>query len=201
MKAVWLIAVIAAGVLLGWSASRWLPTEKPPFISSEAPRGGDFVLDAAHGPFELRQQRGKVVLIFFGYTFCPDICPTNLSLITQAFNALSEDELQRVQGVFISVDPARDSVARLQEYTGYFHPSIAGVTGKPDTVARIAAQYGASYHKVEGESQGGYLVDHSSNTFVVAADGTLSQTLPHATAPQKILETIRGLLSPAKPLD
>ncbi|MBI1422185.1 MAG: redoxin domain-containing protein [Gammaproteobacteria bacterium] len=161
---------------------------------SEAPKGGDFTLDTATGPFDLKSQRGKVVLIYFGYTFCPDICPTNLMLIAQAFNALSKDELARVQGVFISVDPERDTLDRLAAYTKYFHPSIIGATGKPDHIAKIAKQYGAVYRKVEGESEGGYLIDHSANTYVVAPDGSLNTILPHATPPEDIVKVIRSLL-------
>ena len=153
------------------------------------------MLQAPQGPFRLQEQRGKVVLIYFGYTFCPDICPTNLALMAQALNALTEEELARVQGVFISVDPQRDAVDLLAPYTNHFHPTIIGMTGEAGDVARIAAQYGAAYRKVEGESQGGYLVDHSSNTYVIAPDGSLHATLPHATAPQKILEVTRRLLA------
>jgi len=162
---------------------------------SEAPQGGDFTLDAASGPFDLKAQRGKVVLIYFGYTFCPDICPTNLMLMAQALNALDKDELARVQGVFISVDPERDTLDRLATYTKYFHPSIIGVTGKPEHIAKIAKQYGAVYRKVEDESRGGYLIDHSANTYVIAPDGSLHTILPHATPPEDILKVIRSLLS------
>ena len=162
---------------------------------SEAPQGGDFTLDAASGPFDLKAQRGKVVLIYFGYTFCPDICPTNLMLMAQALNALDKDELARVQGVFISVDPERDTLDRLATYTKYFHPSIIGVTGKPEHIAKIAKRYGAVYRKVEDESRGGYLIDHSANTYAIAPDGSLHTILPHATPPEDILKVIRSLLS------
>jgi len=163
-------------------------------VISKAPQGGDFTLNSATGPFELSSQRGKVVLIYFGYTFCPDICPTNLMLIAQAFNALNKGELARVQGVFISVDPERDTLDKLAVYTKYFHPSIIGVTGKPKHLAQIARKYGAVYHKVEEGTGAGYLIDHSANTYVIAPDGSLNTILPHATPPQEIIKIIRKLL-------
>ena len=191
----WAATIIALGLVLGWTVSGWLPDDDATISLSHAPPGGDFVLQTPQGPFRLQEQRGKVVLIYFGYTFCPDICPTNLALMAQALNALSEEELAQVQGVFISVDPQRDRLDLLAPYTHHFHPSIIGMTGDPDDVARVAAQYGAAYRKVEGESQGGYLVDHTSNTYVIAPDGSLHATLHHAAPPQEILEVTRKLLA------
>ncbi len=191
----WGAVVVAAGLLLGWVISSWNPGADQPLSLREVPQGGDFTLSAPHGPFRLQDMRGKVVLIYFGYTFCPDICPTNLALISQALNALTEEELTRVQGLFVSVDPARDTLDRLARYADYFHPAILAVTGDPDAVARAAELYGAAYHKVEGESQGGYLVDHSSYTYVIAPDGSLSASLPHATPPREILDITRKLLA------
>ena len=193
-KVTWIILVAAAGILLGWVASQWMSGENRGSLS-ETPRGGDFTLDAASGPFQLQDQRGKVVLIYFGYTYCPDVCPTNLALMAQALNAMNEQELAQVQGLFISVDPERDTLDRLAMYTEHFHSSIIGVTGTADEVARVAAQYGAAYRKVEGESQGGYLIDHSSNTYVIAPDGALHTILPHATPAQDILKLTREILA------
>lgn len=188
------LVIVATLILAVWFVSQWPFKSNRPVTLSEAPQGGDFTLDAASGPFDLKAQRGKVVLIYFGYTFCPDICPTNLMLMAQALNALNKDELARVQGVFISVDPERDTLDKLAAYTKYFHPSIIGVTGKPDHIAQIAKQYGAVYRKVEDESRGGYLIDHSANTYIVAPDGSLHTILPHATPPEQIVKVIRSLL-------
>ncbi len=191
----WAITVVALGLAIGWAVSSRMSGESTNAPLAKTPTGGDFVLNAANGRFALQAQRGRVVLIYFGYTFCPDICPTNLALMAQALNALTEEELGRVQGVFVSVDPKRDTLNQLAAYTSHFHPSILGITGEPDDVARVAAQYGAAYRKVEGESKGGYLVDHSSNTYVVAPNGSLYATLPHAAPPQEILDITRQLLA------
>jgi len=183
------ILILAAVLVVQWQLRSGKNTEL-----SKAPQGGDFTLNSAKGPFALKSLRGKVVLIYFGYTYCPDICPTNLMLMAQAFNALNKDELARVQGVFISVDPERDTLDKLAAYTKYFHPSIIGVTGKPEQLTRIAKQYGAVYHKVEDDSGGGYLIDHSANTYVIAPDGSLNTILPHATPPEETIKVIRNLL-------
>jgi protein SCO1/2 len=198
-RLLWILTGILAALLLAGSILLWMPTDTNTTLNlSEAPTGGDFSLDSAKGPFHLKDQRGKVVLIYFGYTFCPDVCPTNLAMMAQALNALSEEELQQVQGVFVSVDPERDSLEHLATYTDHFHPSIVGVTGAPDNLLGIAQRYGSIYRKVEGEPGEDYLVDHSSNTYVVAPDGSLHTALPHAAPPQQILEVTRKLL--AQPL-
>ena len=160
-----------------------------------APSGGDFELQTNNGIFNLKEQRGKIVLIYFGYTYCPDICPTNLSHMAQALNELTEAELARVEPVFISVDPHRDSLEHLENYTRHFHHSIVGMTGDEEAVAKIAKQYGAAYQKVIGESEGGYLMDHSSFTYLVDQDGQLTTSFLHATHPQEMVDTIRTYLN------
>lgn len=163
---------------------------------SETPQGGDFTLESANGPFSLKAQRGKVVLLYFGYTHCPDVCPTTLEGIAQAFKALKKDDQAKVEAVFVSVDPERDTPKKLAAYTKFFSPAIIGVTGTPAQVARVAKQYGAVYHKVKNPSGGGYLVDHSANTYVIAQDGTLNTILPYPTPLKKIDKVILSLLSP-----
>ncbi|MCW4224025.1 MAG: SCO family protein [Candidatus Thiodiazotropha endolucinida] len=162
---------------------------------SESP-GGDFVLHSNQGKFSLKQLRGKVVLLYFGYTKCPDVCPTSLSIIAQALNELSEDELNSVQGVFISVDPKRDNVQVLDEYVRHFHPNLVGITGAEDEVAGVARRYGAQYEEVVIEgSDFGYAVNHSSVTYLITPEGDLRFMLPHQTPAFVILEAIRYLLA------
>jgi protein SCO1/2 len=163
-------------------------------LLTAAPSGGDFVLQSNQGEFRLAEQRGKLVLIYFGYTFCPEICPTNLAVLTQALNELNEQELQQIQSVFISVDPARDTLEHLQNYTQYFHQNIIGLTADAETVADVARRYGAAYRKVTGESKGGYLIDHSSFIYLVDRRGQLKHSFPHATDPRVMVNTIRQFL-------
>ncbi|MEW7994783.1 MAG: SCO family protein [Candidatus Thiodiazotropha endolucinida] len=162
---------------------------------SESP-GGDFVLYSSQGKVSLKQFRGKVVLLYFGYTKCPDVCPTSLSIIAQALNELSEEELKSVHGVFISVDPKRDDVQVLDEYVRHFHPNLVGVTGSEGEVAEVARRYGAQYEEVALEgSDFGYAVNHSSVTYLITPEGDLRFMLPHQTPAFVILEAIRYLLA------
>jgi protein SCO1/2 len=158
------------------------------------PTGGDFTLQSSKGPFSLESQRGKVVLLYFGYTMCPDICPTALAFLGQALSTLEPGELEQVQVVFVSVDPERDTPERLELYSTYFHKSILGVTGTPQEVAEVAGMYGAAYRRVESDSAVGYMVDHTSLVYVIDQDGKLLDSMPHGTAPEVIVKTVRPLL-------
>ena len=194
-KVAWTTGFVAGSLVLSWIVWAWIADTENSITLDRPPQGGDFILNSPKGQFRLFDQRGKVIMIYFGYTFCPDICPTNLALMAQALNSLSEHDLARVQGVFISVDPARDTMDRLADYTDHFHPSIVGVTGSAEAVAEVAKQYGAAYSIVDSESEMGYLVDHSSFTYILAADGALHTILPHAASPSDILSVVRELLA------
>ncbi|PWB49118.1 MAG: SCO family protein [Nitrosomonadales bacterium] len=198
MKRTLLIAVIALlGLVLGWITWFWQPDARQPHSPiplAAAPSGGDFTLQSANGPVSLHDFRGKVVLVYFGYTFCPDICPTSLAFTSQALNALDKDELARTQALFISVDPERDTLEKLKEYGTFFHPGILGLTGTPEAIAATARQYGASYRKQDTGSAGGYVVDHSSSTYVVDSNGKLVATLQHGTPPAEVVKAIRAAM-------
>lgn len=161
------------------------------------PQGGDFELRGPDGPMRLSDLRGKVLLLYFGYTLCPDICPTNLALIALALRGLTPAEVARVQVVFVSVDPARDTPAQLAEYTAWFHPGILGLTGSEDEIAAAGARYGAAWRRVEQpDSALGYAVDHSAYTYVIDPAGRLVETLDHATPAEAIAAAIRRHLGP-----
>jgi len=170
-------------------------TDKTLSISSEL-QGGDFVLHSSQGMFSLKQLRGKVVLLYFGYTKCPDVCPTSLSIIAQALNELSGDELKSVQAVFVSVDPKRDNFDVLDDYVSYFHPNLMGVTGSEREIAEVAKRYGVKFEEVALEgSSFGYAVNHSAITYLVTPEGELRYLFPHETPSFVILEAIRYLLA------
>lgn len=170
-------------------------TDKTLSINSEL-QGGDFVLHSSQGMFSLKQLRGKVVLLYFGYTKCPDVCPTSLSIIAQALNELSGDELKSVQAVFVSVDPKRDNFKVLDDYVSYFHPNLIGVTGSEREIAEVAKRYGVKFEEVALEgSSFGYAVNHSAITYLVTPEGDLRYIFPHETPSFVILEAIRYLLA------
>ena len=163
---------------------------------TEAPPGGDFSMHSGKGPFSLKDLRGKVVLLYFGYTKCPDVCPTSLSFMTQALNELDDEELKKVQAVFVSVDPKRDTFEALDQYVEYFHPNLMGVTGSDEEVAAAAELYGAQYYEVElKDSAFGYAVNHSAVTYLITEEGKLRFIFPHATPSPVILEAVRYLLA------
>ncbi len=192
-KALPLISLAVVAALLVWTLLLWKPetsTTAPVQVSE-----GDFTLRSANGPLSLKDLRGKVVLLYFGYTSCPDICPTSLTLMRIALSQLSETELAQVQGIFVSVDPKRDTPERLAQYSSHFHPNIRGVTGSDEEVGEVARRYGAIYQVAESDSAMGYTVDHSSVTYVIDQQGRLISTLPHGTMPKIILQEIRSLLN------
>lgn len=159
------------------------------------PTGGDFTLDGPRGPVSLHDFAGKLVLLQFGYTYCPDICPTSLSILAEALGKLTPAELARVQPVFVSVDPERDTVARLVEYTQFFHPSIIGLTGQPASLSEIAGRYGAVFVRQDNASAGGYVIDHTALTYLIDQRGALAGSLPHATPSGQLAGEIRKFLS------
>lgn len=161
-------------------------------LTAGPPKGGDFTLQSADGPFSLHDMKGKVVLIFFGYTSCPTACPTSLETMAEAFSRLSVEELERVQGVFVSFDPERDTVDELKEYAGYFHPNIIGMTGKIDDIKEAAKKYGAYFIKaLQEESEMGYGFSHSTETYIVADNGALSEIYSEKTDATTLSEAIR----------
>lgn len=165
-----------------------------PHPASGAPPGGDFVLRSSGGPLDTRTQRGKVLLLYFGYTNCPDICPASLGNGAQALNRLSADERARVRLIMVSVDPERDTPERLREYTAYFHPEMIGLTGTAAEIAAVAKLYGAGYVRQPPRADGGYAVDHSSQTYVIDRDGGLAAVLDLGAPVDKVVETVRKLL-------
>lgn len=164
--------------------------------TAEVPTGGDFTLQSINGPLSTKDLRGKVILLYFGYTKCPDVCPTSLSFMTQALNGLTEVELNNVAGIFISVDPKRDDVETLKHYTNFFHKNLIGVTGTAEEVADVAKLFGAKYYEVElPGSAFGYSVNHSSVTYLIDKKGELKLIFPHETPSSVMLEGVRYLLA------
>ncbi len=185
-----LLALLCARLLADEAAAG--KTDIPPL--NAAPVGGDFTLESSRGPVSTVELRGKVILLYFGYTQCPDVCPTSFSLMAQVLNELDPQELDRTIGIFVSVDPKRDSVERLAEYVGYFHPRFIGVTGTPDAVAEAARLYGAQYSYTDtSDSAMGYTVNHSTVIYLIDQEGELRFAFPHETPPETMLGAIRML--------
>ena len=146
----------------------------------------DFKLTAANGQtVRLSDFKGKLVLLYFGYTFCPDVCPTSISKLGDAMDILGK-QADDVQVIMISVDPERDTPEMLSEYMSFFHPNFIGVTGTPDEIAEVATLYGIYYQAHEGTQATGYLVDHTASIMVIDQDGHLKLVYPYTTPGQDV---------------
>lgn len=195
-----IVVILILGGVLAWVSFLWEPEPDPELCElapplASAPVGGDFTLHSYRGDVKLQDFRNQVVLLYFGYTWCPDICPTSLGLTSLALEALKPEELARVQSLFVSVDPERDSLEKLKTYGEYFHAKILGITGSAEEVAEVSRLYGAAYHKSEQASATGYVVDHSADTYLINPRGELVEILPHGTAPERIVALIRKHLN------
>jgi len=158
-------------------------------------KGGDFSLDSVAGPVELKQFRGKVVVLYFGYTFCPDACPTTLSALGAAMRSLTPTEAAKVQPIFITLDPARDDAKRMDEYSHFFYPTLLGLRGNDAKLAAVAKQYGVLFAKQKVDSAANYVVDHSSFLYVIDVDGKLVSSVPYGATPLEIKAALRSVLS------
>jgi protein SCO1/2 len=146
------------------------------------------------GTLRLSDQKGKVVLFFFGFTSCPDVCPTTLADAKRVLLALG-DQASRVTYLFITVDPERDTPAVLDRYVGLFHPAIIGLTGSPEVLAQVWEDYGIVAEKVALEGTGGgYTITHTVRLFVVDAENHLRLSYGFGTPYEDILEDIRQLI-------
>ncbi len=200
----WGLAVLGAGALLVFVLLR---PEPPPRIQgadherlpiAEGVTGGPIELPlATHGErFRLADLRGDYVWLYFGYTACPDACPTSLGWISAALQRLPEALEDRVSGVMISVDPERDTRERLESYVGHFHPSIQGATGSHAELRPIAERYGVFYQRTDLESAMGYVVDHSSSTYLIGPEGGLLEIHPHGTPAAELVEALLSHVGP-----
>lgn len=158
--------------------------------------GGDFTLMSADGPVSLSDFRGQPVVLYIGYTYCPDVCPMALSVLGQALRNLPDDQREQVQGLFVSVDPDRDSLQHLATYSAFFSPQIIGLTGEKSQIDEVVQQYGAFYRRVEmRDSAMEYAVDHSSRLYLIDRAGNLAAMVSHNTSPDQLMQHLEELLN------
>ncbi len=189
-----IVLAAIAGVIVGNHYFGESPNSNKSGVYIDPP-GGDFTLDSNQGKVSLSDYDGRVRMLYFGYTFCPDVCPGSLQRIGAAFKKLSPEELTKVQGMLISVDPDRDTLQKLEDYTKYFHPQIVGVTGTKAEIDEIAKRYDVEYRKAEGSTPESYLVDHTGYIFVLDKKGKIRDYLPHAVKIERAVQVIRTLIN------
>lgn len=191
---------IAALLVVAYFAGRhyFAPAghEAPAIASPGTARiGGPFsLIDDAGNPVTDEDFRGRYMLVYFGFTYCPDVCPTSLNRNMQALDLLGEAQAKKVQPILISVDPERDTPSHLKEYVGHFSPDMRGLTGTPEQVAAAAKAYAVYYAKVPGDDPANYLVDHTSITYLMGPDGKFVQHFRHDLPPDEMAEQLRKLL-------
>jgi len=160
------------------------------------PIGGDFTLTDQDGrPFSLSSLKGKVVLVFFGYTMCPDACPTTLSKLSSAHARLNADERGRVKAVYITIDPERDTPPVMKEHLTYFGVDAVGLTGAVEETSRVAAQFGAHFEKSSGPTAAGYLMSHTVSVFGLDAQGRTRMLIDYEAGVDQVVKDIRALLA------
>ncbi|WP_210396178.1 SCO family protein [Motiliproteus sediminis] len=191
-----LLAALSAGLYFGASGTSDTPDTAP----GSNGFGGDFTLQSPTGPLALHDLQGQVVVLMFGYSSCPDVCPTGLANVAAALDQLTPAELEQVQPLFISVDPERDTPERLAQYAPYFHPKIIGLTGDLDALSRIALSYGAFFLKVELQNSAlGYAVDHTARIYLLDATGQMRALMDHNAPPALLATALRELLPRSSP--
>jgi cytochrome oxidase Cu insertion factor (SCO1/SenC/PrrC family) len=178
------------------SAAAPAPAATPaPTPAAAKPVGGDFTLTDQNGkPFELSQLRGKIALLFFGYTLCPDACPATLARLTRTYALLGPELRDQVVTVFVSVDAGRDKPQTMKEYLDYFDINAVGLSGTKQQIDPIVAKYGARYEIVDAGSAAGYLVNHSTDLYLIDQAGKVHQVFKHEDPPEKIAAGVKELL-------
>ncbi len=154
----------------------------------------DFTLDSTLGrQVSLSEFRDKIVLLYFGYTSCPDICPTTLADVTGALAALGRQQ-DEVQVLFVSVDPERDTLDRLEAYVTSFDPGIIGLSGSLDKIEAIASRFGVIFKKRPGENATDYFVDHTSAVLAIDRDGVVRFMFPYGTSSAGMASDVAQLI-------
>jgi len=165
-------------------------------VSGRAPVGGPFELTDQAGRRRTDADfRGKLVVLYFGYTYCPDVCPTELQSISLALDKLGA-AAEAVQPLFITVDPERDTPARLAEYVSSFHPRLIGLTGSLAEIRKTAIAYRTFFVKNGAATPADYSVDHTGFIYLVGKDGRYLGFLPPGVTPDEIADAIRARLEP-----
>ena len=187
------ISSVAPGLLIAA-----LLAGSPPAGAAEpqAPPGGDFTLDSLQGPVSLGDLRGKVVLLFFGFTSCADICPISLSRIGACLSSLDNEQARHVRGLFVTLDPERDTAERMHQYAEFFHPNIVGLTGSREAIDEVTARYGVAWERKSSPGSAlGYSISHPDTVFLLDGNGKLVGDIPHDAGRDALRAKVLDLLA------
>jgi protein SCO1/2 len=197
-----LIGLLLAGGIVAWQMNRdetrRMELQQMAMHPQTPALGGPFTLtDHNRKTVTDATYRGKYLLVYFGYTFCPDMCPTGLQSMSLALDKLGGDAA-RVQPLFITIDPARDTPAKLKQYVAMFHPSIVGLTGTAEQIAAVAKEYQVYYAREESgdedeseDTGDDYIMDHSTLIYLMGPDGKFIQTFPENADPDALVAALQ----------
>ena len=195
MKMVRFALWIGVALLLIGVGSRFLPQNNGPALTN-AP-GGDFTLTSHTGAeVSNADYDGRYMLIYFGYSFCPDVCPLDLQKMSAALYQLEEEgyDTSPIQPIFITIDPERDTVEELANFMPDFHPRLIGLTGTVDEIADVARKYKVYYAKREQPGTDSYLMDHQAYQFVMGPDGEFLRIFSSRDKPDDIAQAFQPVL-------
>ena len=166
---------------------------EPPLAGASI--GGAFELTGSDGnTVRWDDFAGRYRVVYFGFTYCPDVCPTDLQRLSKGLELFTEEEPAKgaeIAPIFISVDPERDTPERMGKYAAAFSDRLIGLTGTPEQIKQVAAEYGVAYGRGEDTPDGGYLVNHSTIAYLFGPEGEPIATLPTDRGPQAVAEELR----------
>lgn len=195
-KLIFALVVLFIALVTG-AGALWLTRSGGPIGSGEALVGGPFTLTDQDGKRVTDQDfRGKYMLIFFGFTFCPDVCPSELQVMSAALDQLGPQG-DKIQPVFITIDPERDTPEAMKVYISNFHPRMVGLTGSADDIAKVAKTYRVYYAKAkqaEGAAPGDYLMDHSTILYLMGPDGKFVKHFTYGTDVKTLADGLRAVV-------
>lgn len=204
--------LVAAAALVAFAAAYYVNRDAPPvedrradaarlmneLMSGRHPVGGPFTLTDQHGKkASLADFRDKVVLRYFGYTDCPDVCPTDLLAIGQAIASLGADG-DAIQPIFITLDPARDTREVLAAYVASFHPRFIALSGTEAEIRRVARDYEVFFERVVVKDGGNYMIDHAAFTFLLDREGKFAGLFPPGMPTDRMTVMVREQLEAAR---
>jgi protein SCO1/2 len=196
MRYQWIILALAltAGLI-----TRYVTDSNNPTIAAEQTSPIN-VLESGDKSIDLYDKEdSRIRVVYFGYTHCPDVCPTSLAVLSAALQKVSPQQLSDLWPIFITLDPERDTPAKSAEYAQYFHKNIIGMTGTDTQTKALAEKYGVLYMRTElKDSALEYAVDHSSYFYFLKPDGTLLEKIPHTLNPDILTDAIDRLASESK---
>ena len=199
-----LVASVVVVAVLGVVVGRWVIGVFSPHLYTGTVLQADEPAPSMNGlsfadtgePVDLGAESGDVVLVFFGYTNCPDVCPATMSTMTRALDELDPEQRERTEVWMVSVDPGRDDAQELQTYVEFFDPEFRGVTGTVEAIDQVSTQYGVFYQLEPTAAEGAddYLVDHTASVFGIGPDGALRVIWSPTVTPEQLGADLRELL-------